>query len=437
MIYQIKMKQKNINIGIVGLGQIGSRLYKEILSKKKDIKIKTNINLNIIAISAKNLNKKRSFKLKKNIFYKNPIDVVRNPEVDIVFELIGYSGGISKKIVEIALKNRKHVITANKALIAKHGDHLSMIAENKKVNLEFEAAVGGGIPILRTIKDGLSTNKIYKVVGILNGTCNYILSEMENLKDSFSNVLKRAQKLGYAEPRNPKFDLNGYDTLDKVRILSALAFTKKNSKNNCLMNGIEKIEFEDIEMANKLGFRIKLLGITEIIKGRLFERVHPCLIKKDKYIANINGVMNAIILNGKPVGESVLQGEGAGPGPTSSALMSDLLSILRGNIKYPFGIPSNKRRRVNHYDKNQHSNSMYLRFEVKDKPGVLSSITKIFAKNKISIKNLIQKPNKKYKKASIIIITHKNLENNYNNLISNLYKNKFILTKPTYIRIEK
>ena len=431
------MNKKNINIGIVGLGQIGSRLYKEILSKKKDIKVKTNINLNIIAISAKNLNKKRSFKVKKNIFYKNPIDVVRNPHVDIVFELIGYSGGISKKIVEIALKNRKHVITANKALIAKHGDHLSMIAENKKVNLEFEAAVGGGIPILRTIKDGLSTNKIYKVVGILNGTCNYILSEMENLKDSFSNVLKRAQKLGYAEPRNPKFDLNGYDTLDKVRILSALAFNKKISKNNCLMNGIEKIEFEDIEMANKLGFRIKLLGITEIIKGRLFERVHPCLIKKDKYIANINGVMNAIILNGKPVGESVLQGEGAGPGPTSSALMSDLLSILRGNIKYPFGMPSNKRRKVNHYDKNQHSNSMYLRFEVKDKPGVLSSITKIFAKNKISIKNLIQKPNKKYKKASIIIITHKNLEKNYNNLLSNLYKNKFILTKPTYIRIEK
>ena len=321
------MKQKNINIGIVGLGQIGSRLYKEILSKKKDINIKTNINLNIIAISAKNINKKRSFKVKKNIFYMNPINVVSNPRVDIVFELIGYPGGISKKVVEIALKNRKHVITANKALIARHGDYLSMLAEKKKVNLEFEAAVGGGIPILRSIKDGLSTNKIHKVVGILNGTCNYILSEMESLKDSFSNVLSRAQQLGYAEPRNPKFDLNGYDTLDKVRILSALAFNKKISKNKCLMNGIEKIEFDDIEMADKLGFRIKLLGITEIIKGRLFERVHPCLIKKDKYIANINGVMNAIILNGKPVGESVLQGEGAGPGATSSALMSDLLSI--------------------------------------------------------------------------------------------------------------
>jgi len=431
------MRQKNINIGIVGLGQIGSRLYKEILSKKKDVKVKTNINLNIIGVSAKRKNKKRSFKLKKNIFYKNPISLAKNPNINIIFELIGYSGGISKKVVETALKNKKHVITANKALIAKNGDYLSLLAEKNKVNLEFEAAVGGGIPILRTIKDGLSTNKIYKVAGILNGTCNYILSEMESSKDSFSNVLKRAQHLGYAEPRNPKFDLNGYDTLDKVRILSALAFNKRISKNNCLMNGIEKIALEDIEMANKLGFRIKLLGIAEIIKGKLFERVHPCLIKKEKYIANINGVMNAVILDGNPVGQSVLQGEGAGPGPTSSALMSDLLSILRGNIKYPFGTPSNKRKKINYYDKNQHSNSMYLRFEVKDKPGVLSSITRIFAKNKISIKNLIQKPNKKNKKASIIIITHKNLEKNYSNLLSSLSKNKFILTNPTFIRIEK
>ena len=431
------MKQKNINIGIVGLGQIGSRLYKEILSKKKDIKVKTNINLNIIAVSAKRKNKKRSFKLKKNIFYKNPIAICKNPNINIVFELIGYSDGISKKVVETALKNKKHVITANKALIAKNGDYLSSLAEKNKVNLEFEAAVGGGIPILRTIKDGLSTNKIYKVVGILNGTCNYILSEMETSKDSFSDVLRRAQQLGYAEPRNPKFDLNGYDTLDKVRILSALAFNKTISQNNCLMNGIEKIAFEDIEMASRLGFRIKLLGIAEIIKGKLFERVHPCLIKKERYIANINGVMNAVILDGKPVGQTVLQGEGAGPGPTSSALMSDLLSILRGNIKYPFGTPSNKRKKISYYDKNKHSNSMYLRFEVKDKSGVLSSITRIFARNRISIKNLIQKPNRRDKKASIIIITHKNLEKNYSNLLFSLSKNKFILSNPTFIRIEK
>ena len=203
------------------------------------------------------------------------------------------------------------------------------------------------------------------------------------------------------------------------------------------MHGIENIELEDIEMANKLNFRIKLLGITQIINNKLFERVYPCLIKKNKYIANINGVMNAVILDGYPVGESVMQGEGAGPGPTSSALMSDLLSILRGNIKYPFGIPFNKRKKIDFYDKNNYLNSLYLRFEVRDKPGVLSSITKIFAKNRISIKNLIQNPDKKNNKASITIITHNNLERNNHSLISNLSKNKFILKKPTFIRIEK
>ena len=429
--------KKIVNIGIIGLGQIGSRLYQEIQSKKSDIEIKTGKRINILAISAKSLKKNKNFKFNKNIFYKNPLMIVNNPKIDIVIELIGYSDGISKKVVENSLKNKKHVITANKALIAKHGDYLSFLAEKNKVNLEFEAAVGGGIPILRTIKDGLATNKINKVVGILNGTCNYILSKMESSKDSFHSVLKKAQLLGYAEKRDPSFDLNGLDTLSKVRILSALSFNNKISKNACLMDGIESIELEDIEMAEKLNFRIKLLGITEIIDNKLFERVHTCLIKKDTYIANINGVMNAIILDGKPVGQSVLQGEGAGPGPTSSALMSDLLSILRGNIKYPFGLPFNKRKKIDSYDKNKYSNSLYLRFQVKDKPGVLSSITKIFAKNKISIKNLIQNPDKRNNKASIIIITHINSEKNNNSLLLSLSKNKFILKKPTFIRIEK
>jgi len=203
------------------------------------------------------------------------------------------------------------------------------------------------------------------------------------------------------------------------------------------MDGIEDIELEDMAIADKLNFKIKLLGITEIINNKLFERVHPCLIKKDTYIANINGVMNAVILEGKPVGESVLQGEGAGPGPTSSALMSDLLSILRGNIKYPFGLPNNKRKRISSYDQKLNLNSFYLRIQVKDKRGVLSSITKTFSKNKISIKNLIQNPDKKNKKSNIIIITHENLEKNFINLLQNLKQNKFLLKKPTFIRIEK
>ena len=425
---------KKIGIGIVGLGNIGSRLYKEILSKKNDIGLKTNTKISIIGISAKNFKKKRSFKVKKNIFYKNPLKITNNSKINIVIELIGQSDGISKKIVETALKNKKHVITANKALIAKHGDYLSYLAEKNKVNLEFEAAVGGGIPVLRTIKDGLATNKIYKVVGILNGTSNYILTKMQRTKNSFKQVLSDAQKLGLAES-NPKFDLDGSDVLSKIRILSSLAFNNKISKNICLKSGIENIELTDIEMAERLNLRIKLLGITEIINNKLFERVHPCLIKKDNYIANIDGVMNAVILEGNPVGESVLQGEGAGPGPTSSALMSDLLSILRGNIKFPFGIPYNKRKNVSFYDKNQNFNSLYLRFEVKDKPGVLSQITKQLAKYKISIERLIQIPDHKRRRASIVIITHKAKELNSDKCLKSFKSNKNVLKNPTIIRL--
>ncbi len=426
---------QKIGIGIVGLGNIGSRLYNEIIAKKTDIGLKTNTNINIVAISAKNINKKRSFKVNKKIFFKNPLDITKNPKVNILVELIGKSDGISKKVVEDALKNKKNVITANKALISKHGDYLTSIAEKNKVNLEFEASVGGGIPVLRTIKEGLATNKISKVYGILNGTCNYILSEMESTKDSFKNVLKKAQNLGYAEPSNPKLDLNGYDAMAKIRILSSLAFNKKISNAKVLMEGIEDIETKDIDIANQLNLRIKLLGITELINNKLFERVHPCLVKKDTYIANVNGVMNAVVLNGSPVGESVLQGEGAGPGPTSSALMSDLLSILRGNIKFPFGIPSNKRKKVNSYDKNNNFNSLYLRFEVKDKPGVLSQITKQLAKYKISIARLIQNPDHKKKTASIIIITHKAKELNSNNCLKSFKYNKNVLKYPTLIRL--
>ena len=426
---------KKIGIGIVGLGNIGSRLYKEIISKKKDIGIKTNTNINIVAISAKNINKKRSFKIRRKIFFKNPLHIAKNPRVNILIELIGKSDGISKRVVESALINKKHVITANKALISKHGDYLTSIAEKNKVNLEFEAAVCGGIPVLRTIKEGLATNKISKVYGILNGTCNYILSEMEATKDTFKNVLKKAQNLGYAEPTNPKLDLNGYDAMAKIKILSSLAFNKKISNTKVLMEGIENIETKDIDIANQLNLRIKLLGITELINNKLYERVHPCLLKKDTYIANVNGVMNAVVLNGSPVGESILQGEGAGPGPTSSALMSDLLSILRGNIKFPFGIPSNKRKKVGSYDKNQNFNSLYLRLEVKDKPGVLSQITKQLAKYEISIARLIQNPDHKRKTASIIIITHKAKELNSNKCLKSFKSNKNVLKSPTLIRL--
>ena len=426
---------KTFNIAVVGLGQIGSYLLNELNTKKKDIQNKTGKKINIVAISAKNRNKKRSFKINKKIFYSNPLKIIEEKKIDILYEVIGFSDGISKRIVEKALKNKIHVITPNKALISKHGDYLSKIAEKNNVNLEFEASVGGGIPILRTIKEGLATNKISKVYGILNGTSNYILSEMETTKDSFSNVLKKAQLLGYAEPVNPKLDLNGYDALAKVKILSSLAFNKKISSTNNLMEGIENIESKDFEIADQLNFKIKLLGITELINNRLFERVHPCLVKKNTYIGNVNGVMNAVILEGYPVGESVLQGEGAGPGPTSSALMSDLLSILRGNIKYPFGISDKKRNKIRIYDLNKSSNSLYIRLEVKDKPGVLSIITKQLAKYKISVQRLIQIPDHKKKTASIVIITHEANELNSKKCIKSFNVNKNILKNPVLIRL--
>ncbi len=427
--------KKNINIAVIGLGQIGNHLYNELKIKKKEIKLLTGKNINIVAISAKNKNKKRKFKINKKIFYQNPLNIIDKNKIDILFECIGLSDGTSKKVVEKALRKGIHVITPNKALISKHGDYLSKIAEIEKVNLEFEASVGGGIPILRTIKEGLSTNKITKVYGILNGTCNYILSEMDKTNDNFSNVLKKAQNLGYAEPGDSKLDINGYDTLAKVRILSSLAFKRKISKNYLLMEGIENIEPKDFEIANQLNLKIKLLGITEILNNKLFERVHPCLVKKNSYIGNVNGVMNAVILDGNPVGQSILQGEGAGPGPTSSALMSDLLSILRGNIKNPFGISNKNRKNISAFDVNNYENSLYLRFEVKDKPGVLSEITKNLAKNKISIQRMIQIPYNKLKKASIVIITHETKQINSNRLLRGLEKNKEILKKPVLIRL--
>ena len=425
----------NLNIAVVGLGQIGNYLLNELNTKKKEIELITGKRINVVAVSAKNLKKKRKFKVNKNIFFKNPLDIFKLNKVDILFEAIGMSDGISKRVVETALRNKIHVITPNKALISKHGDYLAKLAEDNNVNLEFEASVAGGIPILRTIKEGLATNKITKVYGILNGTSNYILSEMRNSKDSFANVLKKAQKLGYAEPGNPKLDLNGFDAFAKVRILSALAFNTKISKHKCLMEGIEKIELKDIEIASQLNLRIKLLGISEIINGCLFETVHPCLVSKNSYIGNVSGVMNAVILEGKPVGESILQGEGAGPGPTSSSLLSDLLSILRGDIKKPFGMPNNKRKSIKCYNVNNYTNSLYLRFEVKDKPGVLSRITNRLAQYKISVKRMIQTPDKKNNKATVVIITHKTSELNSNNCLAKFKKDKDILKYPTLIRI--
>jgi len=426
---------KNIYIGILGFGNIGSYFYKTVKKNIKKIYLKTGKKPVIKYISVKSHKKKRKIKIPKNLLAKKASDLVYDKKIDIIVELCGGSDGIAKKIVFAALKNKKNVITANKALIAKHGDKLAILAEKNRVNLEYEAAVAGGIPIVRSIKEGLIANKIIKIYGILNGTTNYVLSNMEKYGKNFSEVLLDAKKRGYAES-NPSSDLNGTDSASKIKILSSIAFSKTISKNKILKEGIEKISQLDLVHAKNLGYKIKLLAISEIINNRLLERVHPCLVLKNSYIANINGVLNAVVIDGSPVGRTVLQGEGAGPGPTTSSLISDLCSILKGDIKFPFGVSCSKRKNIKKFDLYKRSCSSYLRVEVKDLPGVLSSITKIFSRNKISIKNLVQVPDKKSNNASIAIITHNSLEKNYKNLLSNLSRNKYVIRRPIFIRVE-
>tara|TARA_B100000579_G_scaffold436137_1_gene461214 strand:- start:207 stop:1502 length:1296 start_codon:yes stop_codon:yes gene_type:complete len=425
--------KSKLNIAIIGLGNIGSYLYKYLQINKEILSKKNNCIPNIIFVSAKNRNKKRNIKINKKKWLKNYLDATKSEKVDVIVELIGGAEGAAKKLVFNALKNKKHVVTANKALIAKYGDQLSKIAEENNVNLEFEAAVCGGVPIIRSLKEGLIANKINRVYGIFNGTSNYILSTMDKENKNFKDVLTNAQKLGYAET-NPLSDLNGDDVAAKLKILSSLCFNSFID-HTIHVEGINFIDKLDIDNANKLGYKIKLLGVSELINNRVYQRVHPTLIKKSSYIASIDGVLNAVIIDGKPVGQNVIQGEGAGPEATTSALISDISSILRGNIKFPFSISSKERKKLKYKGILERSFSAYLRFEVLDKPGVLSNITKIFSKNKVSIKRLIQNPNKFKKFSSIIIITHNTKDKFLNKVIKQTEKKPFIIKKPKIIRI--
>ena len=429
-------KIKNLNIAIVGLGNIGLNLYKHLIKNKQNIKKKTNVNLDIKYVSAKNRFKKRKANIPKKKWLKNYLYASKRPDIDLVVELIGGSEGPARKLVFNSLKNKKHVVTANKALISKHGDSLSKLAEKNKVNLEFEAAVAGGVPIIRVIKEGLITNKINKICGILNGTSNYILSKMFEKNKNFNDVLNDAKKLGYAE-RNPIADLNGDDAKSKIQILASLAFNSLINREKINVEGIKEVDQIDIQNAKLLDYKIKHLAIAEIKKNRLIQRVHPCMVPTDSFISNINGVLNAVIIDGIPIGRFTIQGEGAGPGPTTSSLVSDICSILRGNVKLPFSIPSKKRKKIKSIDISGETFSSYIRIDVNDITGVLSSVTKILSKNRVSVKRLIQNPFKNRKFASIIIITHKSKNSNLVNSIKELSNKKFVINKPKFFRIEE
>jgi len=425
---------RKINIAIIGLGNIGCYLFKYLNVNKKILTEKNNCLPIIKYVSAKNKKKKRIIRIKKNQWLNNYLDATKNKDVDLIVELIGGAEGPAKKLVFAALKNKKHVVTANKALIAKYGNQLAQIAEKNKVNLEFEASVCGGVPIIRSLKEGLIANKISKIYGIFNGTSNYILSSMDKQKKNFNDVLLNAKKLGYAES-NPSADLNGDDVSSKLKILSSLCFNSFLN-NNIYVEGIKDIEKTDIDNANKLGYKIKLLGFGEQLNNKIYQRVHPTLVKNNSYVASIDGVLNTVIIDGQPVGRSAIQGEGAGPAATTSALISDISSILRGNIKFPFSVSRKKRKKLKFESISERFFSAYLRIEVIDKPGILSNITNIFFKNKVSIKRLVQTPDKSKKSSSIIIITHNSKDKFLKKTLNEIAKKNYVRQKPKLIRID-
>ena len=424
---------KLFNIGIIGLGNIGLEVYRNIKKNASDIQKKTGFKLNVLKISAKNINKKRGIKFSKNILEKNIYNIINNPKIDIVVELVGGSDGIAKKIIFESLNNKKHVVTANKALIAKHGDVLSILAEKQDVNLLFEAAVGGGIPIIRSIKQGLIANKLHHIYGILNGTTNYILTEMEKRNENFKNVLKDAQQLGYAES-NPSADIDGFDAADKISILSSIGFGTQIINKGFLIEGIKNIEIEDIKFAKNLGYKIKLLAISEKTGNQVKQRVHPCLIPNNLDVANIDDVTNAIVVDGKPIGRTIYEGPGAGKGPTSSAVISDITSIMLGNDEFSFGLSPSAKKKMKLFNFDNHISKYYLRFLTKDVPGVLAKITSSLAKNKISIANLLQEPSKS-NNANVMLVTHFSKEINVQKVLKNLSKQKKLFKKIVMIRV--
>jgi homoserine dehydrogenase len=425
---------KTFNIAIAGLGNIGLEVYKNLTKNKKNILEKTGFKINISHISVRNPRKKRDISLPKKLFVTSPLDLVKLKNVDIIVELIGGSDGMAKKLVFAALKNSKHVVTANKALIAKHGDQLSILAEKNSVNLLFEASVAGGIPIIKSIKQGLIANKINHVYGILNGTTNFILTEMEKKQSSFKEILKVAQSKGYAES-NPHSDISGEDVASKISILSSICFGSKIVNSNFLVEGISHIDLLDILYAKKLGFKIKLLAIAEMVNNKIKQRVHPSLIPSTLDISNIDGVTNAVVVDGVPIGRTIYEGAGAGKGPTSSAIISDITSVMLGNDDFSFGLSPSAKKTFRLFNFNDHKSKYYFRFLVHDKSGVLSVITSLLAKNKISIQNLIQDPDQG-KLSNIMIITHLSKEKDIQVILKKLRNKKNIFKKIVMIRVK-
>ena len=395
--------KKSLNIVVAGLGTVGSNTI-NLIEKNKDLLfLRSGLKINIIGIHAKNKNKKRNFNIKKYRWFKNPITMIQQKNVDVVIELIGGDKGIARKVCYEALKNSKNLITANKALIASEGLELAKIAETNNISIGYEAAVAGGVPIISTLKKSLVSVKIRKIIGILNGTCNYILTNMMEEKNDFNTALKNSQTLGYAE-KLPNNDINGLDTLHKISILCTIAFGKKINYKKIPFLGIQSITKEDISFVNKLGYKIKLLGLCYNKQKDLRLTVAPFLISKTKELSSVNENLNAIIIETTNGNKNILVGEGAGGKPTAVSVVSDIINLSNNNQNYVFGIPYKKIKKIEISNKKDSKSLFYIRVLVDDKPGVIAAITGILRDYKISIKSLFQEQvnNKSF---NVVILT--------------------------------
>ena len=428
------MNNAKLNVAIIGLGTVGSGVIKLLKRQKSNIKNRTGIELELVAISAKNKRKKRSIDIRPYRWIDSPISIAKDPNVDVIVELIGDMDNTARKVIKEAINNGKHVVTANKSLLAKEGSIFEELARKKNVFLRYEAAVAGGIPIIKVLQDSLIVNKISKLYGVINGTCNFILTKMEAEGREYTDVFSEAKQLGYVES-DPRLDIGGIDSAHKLALLSCLAFGTSLNFKAVKTEGIDHISIEDIQEADLIGYKIKLLATAEYSKNMLKQEVSPKLIRKSSPIAQVNGSTNIIAIEGEEIGTTVFSGPGAGMGPTASSVVSDLVAIASRKSKSTF-LNGDKKNGSKRDDSVSKKSSFYLRFILKDKPGVIARLSGKLGSFGISINQMKQKPHPK-QKATLIMTTHKTLRNNLNKALTDIMKLKICEQRPICIEIQE
>ncbi len=426
-----------LNIGIAGLGNVGSALIETIEENKTYFLDKAGVEFNIVGISAKTKNKKRNFNISNYNWYDDPIEMSKNNDFNVIVELIGEERGISYEIIQTALKNNKHVVTGNKALIANHGKELFKLASFHSLALSYEAAVAGGIPIIKTIKNSIKLDKIKKISGILNGTTNYILTKMQQDNMTFDDVLKIAKDKGFTSDQESKLDIGGYDAAHKLTILSTLCFGSNLTFTNNHVEGISNIKIEDINFVKKLGYKIKLISESCLIGNKISNFTSPKLVSIDNPLASVDNALNAINIETHHLENLFLEGEGAGGKPTASSILSDLYDISQNEKFDNLGFKIDNLQNFEKYSAENAINSYYLRIMTEDKPGVLSSITNNFSDFEISVKKILQLPDnsESVKPIPIIITTHNVQKEKLSNVINKIESLEFVKEKITVLPI--